>query len=327
MLATLKNKLKTLLMGNHLPCFVISKHPFILISYFHDFFVNLEEIAAKIEEIEEESTVFFQLGWHVETVKRIEEIEEKMELVQSRLPQTKFIFLTNSPNEEKNLKQIHVSAEFCHQNAFLDEKRYPIYKSKKKFDAIYLARITPFKRHELARDVRSLKLIGDHKSEEEEYFQKVMKLLQHAEWQRKIAGTKVSRAFAQAYCGLCLSGEEGAMFVSTEYLLSGITIVTTPNLGGRNHLIPQQFMKVVSPNPKAVAEAVKVVKETDYPAEDIRKETLMLMQPHREKFLELVNEIRKKNNVEDLLWHQIFIHKFGLRTSFSRTAAKRMLQA
>ena len=44
------------------------------------------------------------------------------------------------------------------------------------------------------------------------------------------------RHLNRARVGLCLSAREGAMFASMEYLLSGLPIVTTPSMGGRDSL-------------------------------------------------------------------------------------------
>jgi len=129
--------------NNHLPCFVVHKKPLFAISYFDDFINNRQAIVKKIYELSagQEPHLLFQLGYHVESQKRIDEIAEEIKQVRVDWPDLNFTFLTNSELESDNIHNLGEKAIFCHQNAFLDEKRYPIINSNKRYDAIYLATI------------------------------------------------------------------------------------------------------------------------------------------------------------------------------------------
>lgn len=287
--------LKDSILGIETPCYILNKEPLIMVSYFSDFHQNLEQIASKIDELSNNLPVyvFFQLGWQVENKTRIDEVRTGLNSIIARCPEVNFTFLTNSPLERENILSLKsgVDAIFCHQNAFIDEHRYGIKDKKKKYDAIYLARITPFKRHELAADIQSLKLIGAHKTAEESHYQKIRKLLAHADYQEKVWSYRVSDVMSEAEVGLCLSQEEGAMFVSTEYLLSGIPIVTTRNMGGRNHLMPAECYLEVDDDPKSVSIAVQALKDKQLNPQRIRALTIELMEQHRRIFRDRLNTI------------------------------------
>ncbi len=323
------NQAKKLLLngiyGTHLPCHILSESPAILVSYFVDCYNHLEAIAEQIDRRFPDQPVylFFQLGYHVETPKRLNEVKIQYLQVSKRMPFANLCFLTNSPIESENLKLLGINAIFAHQNAFLDARRYPLLETVKRYDAIYLARFTPAKRHYLAQKVSSLKLIGDHMLAEQHYYDESRRILQHADIERKVYSFQVAKALSQARVGLCLSAEEGAMFVSAEYLLSGLPVVTTPNLGGRNHLMPEDYFFEVEANPEAVAEAVQTCTNHQFDTQDIRAQTLAKIAEHRIRFVNQINEIRDQHDKPPLT--KSLPHKLCLRMRVPFSLRKQML--
>ncbi len=120
LISKLKDGLKKIIKGDSLPCYIISKEPLIVVSYFLDFVNSLEKIS-KVIPVNKKSYAIFQLGYHVETEKRVNEIHEAYEKIKKYNLNMEFIFLANSPAEEKMLVEGGYNATFCHQNAFLDE--------------------------------------------------------------------------------------------------------------------------------------------------------------------------------------------------------------
>ncbi len=58
-----------------------------------------------------------------------------------------------------------VLAHFINHNAFLDGRLFSIQPDASKiYDAVYSARMAPFKRHELAQEIPSLLIIGGRDS-------------------------------------------------------------------------------------------------------------------------------------------------------------------
>ena len=114
-------------------------------------------------------------------------------------------------------------------NIHVNEQIFMPMRERRDYDAIYVARLVSRKRHELAQDIKRLRLVayghnpGDLPSS-----------LKHASCNRKsLNAYEVAKAINSAHAGLCLSAEEGQMNASIEYLACGIPVVTTPSRGGR----------------------------------------------------------------------------------------------
>lgn len=313
-------RLRDLLPAEGLPCYIISSHPPVVISYWHDFYNKLDECATCFTS-GHNAYVLAMLGWHRETQERVDELVNDVKQVAEKAPNIKPIFLTNSPNEENLLKSHGLEAVFCHQNAFLDERRYKIIPgASKQYDAIYIARITPFKRHELAAAIPSLKLIGCWHDYEQEHYDKIMDMLPQADWTYKVKSRSIYREINAARTGLCLSEEEGAMFVSAEYLLCGIPVINTANLGGRDEMFTSPYALTVEPTPEAVSNAVRMQIEAQYDPELIRQAILEKMQIHRKTFIDLVQSIYDRENINrdfSQEWPAVYTHKMGIRCSLS----------
>jgi hypothetical protein len=313
MLSTLKKAI----LGDYLPIYVISRQPVLFTSYWSDFFNNRSEILSAMPE--GRIYAVCMLGWHRETDERADELATEVAAAKQESGNLRAIFLCNSLREETLLKARGLEATYCHQNAFLDERRYRVMpNAQKRYDAIYIARVTPFKRHELARDIPSLRLIGDYFEREKAHYETVMHALPQASWKRKAWSSTIFKEINQAHTGLCLSAEEGAMFVSAEYLLCGIPVVNTPNLGGRDGLFDTPYSLTVEPSAAAVAKGVAVQKSANFDPTSIRAAIVGKMEPHRERFKSLLRSLLFADDATadvDQLWHDSYIHKLGIRCS------------
>jgi len=314
MIASAVSFIKRMIEGDSLPAYVIFRDPLVVISYFEDFLSHRAAILHAVEG--HKPHLLFQFGWHRETAERVDEVRREAEATLRLCPQAELIFLCNSEHETQMIASAGLRAEFCHQNAFLDETRYRIYPGTPKYDAIYIARITPFKRHHLAAKIPSLRLIGDHSAAEAEYFERVMGQLSHASWKRKVFSRFVSKAICEARCGLCLSAEEGAMFVSAEYLLSGRPLVSTANLGGRDALFGADYTYRAEDTPESVLAGVEAMRRCMVSPADIRARTIDKCRPHRERMIDILQGICDRAGVRRdaaAQWPSYFAHKFGLR--------------
>jgi glycosyltransferase involved in cell wall biosynthesis len=292
----------------------------ILITYWHDFVVTQENFVASLSE-HKDVYILIQIGWHRETPERAQELVDVLAELKKKHDGLHFTFLCNSLHEEEVIKAKGLNAIFCHQNAFIDENLYPIIPDAEKlFDAIYVARVTPFKRQELARDIKTLRLIGWTSPLETDYFNKIMSIAPQAKWTCEVPSNKIYREINSARVGLCLSAEEGAMFVSAEYMLCGIPAVTTRNLGGRESLFPENAFCYVEDSPESVAEGVyKMIDKSPEPSE-IRENYIKNMQLHRKIFIKLIQNIIDSSGADlnfEKEWEHVFIHKFGLRRRIS----------
>ncbi len=278
------NRIKRLiheqLLGGYLPCYVLSFKPLIFFAYDSDFTSNWAKFKVHIPE-DRPSYLFLQLGWQHETDATARPFAEKIKAIREERPALGVTILANSPAEVEKLRSLGLNAIFCHQNAFLDENKYPLLELPKRFDAIYVARITPFKRHYLASAVKSLYLIGSFHQRQKAFVEETLAMLGHAHHREVVPGRLMYREMAKAHCGLCLSQEEGAMFVCAEYLLCGLPVVNTANIGGRDFLMPEFAVKQVSDDPAAVAEAVEFWRDNPPDPREIRAATIELMNESR----------------------------------------------
>lgn len=232
------------------------------------------------------------------------------------------IFLANSPEELELLKQNNFNAVLCNHNCFVDENIYRPLKQEKKFDAVYDARLSPFKRHQLAEKITSLGLITyiHDFSNQEEYTTMVKRKLNYAHWFNKtpdglrhLSATEVNEALNKCKVGLCLSAEEGAMYASIQYLLAGLPVVNVPNKGGRDVFFDGYNSITVEPEAGIVAEAVKGMIDRNQDAETIRNNTIKLMEIHRNYFIDLINQIGKDEGYDlnfKEKWDSLFYNKF-----------------
>jgi hypothetical protein len=314
MIAPAARFIKRVIEGDSLPAYVIFREPLVVISYFEDFLAHREAMLGALDG--HRPHLLFQFGWHRETAERVDDVRREAEETLRLCPGAELIFLCNSEREKQLIAAAGLRAEFCHQNAFLDETRYRVYPGAPKYDAIYIARVTPFKRHHLAAKIPSLRLIGDHSAAEADYFTRVMGELSHASWKRKVLSRFVSKAICEASCGLCLSAEEGAMFVSAEYLLSGRPLVSTANLGGRDALFGPGYTYRADDTPESVLAGVEAMKRCPVSPEEIRARTIDKCRPHRQGMIDILQDICNRAGVgRDAAseWPSYFTHKFGLR--------------
>ncbi|MBX3581879.1 MAG: glycosyltransferase [Rhizobiaceae bacterium] len=101
----------------------------------------------------------------------------------------------------------------------------------------------------------------------------------------------VNRHLNDAAVGLCLSAVEGPMFASTEYMLAGLPVVTTPNRGGRDVYMDDEYCLTVPPDPRSVGEAVEALKARRIPRNYIHERTLTKLERDRRRFVDLLNEL------------------------------------
>ena len=213
--------------------------------------------------------------------------------------------LVNDPTICRELVARGISAHFVSANAFLDERVFVIRPATERpFDAVYNARMAPFKRHALAANIPQLSIIGGVVAEDDriDYFRDLLEVLPnatfaHASDARYRSSDEVAILLNQARVGLCLSACEGAMYASTEYLLCGLPVVSTVSKGGRDAWYDPRFTRIVPDNPAAVAAAVAELASLRIPPEFVRSETLCRMWEHRRRFLNLGQTIYAAHHV------------------------------
>ncbi len=219
----------------------------------------------------------------------------------SRHPRHRILFLCNEEYSVGLLEAQGLTAKYVHQNAFIDEGTFmPKPDVRRTHDAIYNASMAPYKRHLLAEKVNSLIMLTYAYSGTtvDGYADEVRKRLAHAWWPKdslmvgeKMPVGQMADIYSRAHVGLCLSAIEGGMFASMECLLSGLPIVSTESVGGRDAFWDDRYVTVCNDDADSVAQAVDELKARNIPADCIRRWTLEKITPHRERLRELMQSL------------------------------------
>jgi glycosyltransferase involved in cell wall biosynthesis len=244
---------------------------------------------------DEPITRFAMYLWH-QTAEDIAWLDQRARQLR---PSHRILHCVNDVSVCRELVSRGISAHFINQNAFLDERLFSIQPDASKiYDAVYTARMAPFKRHELAKEIPSLLIIGGTVTPEDsdEHFQRIKAALPEATFtydgpKQVLNEQDVNGLLNKSRVGLCLSAVEGTMYAMVEYLLCGLPVVTTASLGGRDSWLDPRFTRVVADDPQQIAAAVKDLIDRDLCPHMIRSETLIRMAEHRQRLVDLGQQV------------------------------------
>ena len=197
-------------------------------------------------------TDFFmvQLGWHYNDY-TIQECNHIFEIL--KLRKSNFIFMYPDFATQSLFKIYGFEGDLINQNCFLDYDLFKIIDSEKIYDAVYTARLSAFKRHNLATKVENLALIAGNTDGP-----KIEDLPNHKYINKThLSPNEVLERLSESKVGLILSEVEGACYASSEYLLSGLPVVSTYSKGGREIWYNDYNSVVCESSPESVANAVK----------------------------------------------------------------------
>lgn len=281
------------------------------------------------ELFKNEKVSFVKNSYHTfEIPERLETLRGEYEQFKKFYPQHSIDFICPTENELRMFKEAGLeSSHFVNKNGFIDPSFYYLCNDvPKEFDAVYNGQLLPYKRHELAELVDSLALIVYQRTRSQAHDEcaaRIREQLKHAtllnDSNQFIPPIEISKHLSRAKVGLCLSAEEGPMAACIEYLLTGLQVVSTKSLGGRDVFFDDEYVKVVDDTPEAVAAAVKELAKRDVAPEKIRERTLEKMQEHRDRFVRLINDILKRRgalqNFEEE-FSKIFVNKMRMSSIF-----------
>lgn len=246
--------------------------------------------------------------WSIENSSSVKTIRTYAVLHRLRNPRHSLIFLSNTQAEADLLNKSGEAAVQHNKTSTTSEYIFtPLDDVPVEFDAIYNAQLAPWKRHDLSLGIPRCAFVfyrdsneSSTKESERARIDRHRELAPHHVFINEFDGTgkpvrlssvHVNTHLNRAAVGICLSEVEGPMFASTEYLLAGLPVVTTPNLGGRDLYLDDEYSLTVPPDPRSVAEAVLALKERRIPRAYIRSQTLKRVERDRERFIDLINEI------------------------------------
>lgn len=229
--------------------------------------------------IKETDYFFVYCGWYHDTffAKEAEKIFSCLNLRKEN-----FFIMFNSQEEMFNFARYKFQGDVINHNAWLDENHvmHPK-KIPKRYDAVYTARLSAFKRHHLASNVNNLALVAGLN-----HGNAVVSNLPGCAYKNDAPLTPegVCTKINESVCGLILSEVEGACFSSSEYLLCGIPVVSTHSKGGRDVWYSNYNAIVVPPDPGEISAAVRDFVSNPRDPERIRAEHVRLARYFRSKF-------------------------------------------
>lgn len=209
------------------------------------------------------------------------------------------------------MREVGANAFFANHNIFASEEVFrPLPDVRIEFDAIYNARPTPQKRHELTSFIERIAYISFFEPAQDAFnsrsvisellMERPGRILANAVtggYTKRMDPKAVNDWLARASVGLCLSAAEGAMYASIEYLLAGLPIVSTPSRGGRDVFFDPDYCIITAPEPRAVREAVEALRDRNIPRSHVRARTLEKLTRERGRLLTFIDEIKARHGV------------------------------
>ena len=305
---------------------LISLEPLILCVQYGYELENFERMFKVLFEYLKDRRVYFLCftAGYLEGTKVISAIKKFEERYKELYPNFVFIHLCSTDNQHTRFSEQGIKALFCSNNSMVDERIFhPLPAAEKKYDAVYDGSLSAVKRHYLASEVENLALIFYYNSFKESDMAisiAIRDSISHAHFfnnfdpdnYKRLSPAEVNECLNQCRVGLCLSEEEGAMYASIQYLLSGLPVVTTPSRGGREVFFENDYVLTVPPTREAVKDGVQEMIGRNVPAEYIREKTLRKMQTHRQRFIDLVQEIYDAEGINRRFqyeWEKVFFNK------------------
>lgn len=221
-------------------------------------------------------------------------------------PNHRLTFIGNNDPETNLMKLAGVEAFTLNHNALMDELKFrPLSGVTPIYDAVYNGRLSVNKRTDLAAQVENLVLVYFYNPFEHTVPEfhaahaRLSSMMPKATFINKltpdgcewIPPEQINYVMAQSRVGLCLSPVEGAMRASIEYLFAGLSIVSTPSFGGREHYFDDEYCIIADPEPGAVRSAVDQIVARAVPRAYVRARTMARIEADRAKYIAFVQAI------------------------------------
>jgi glycosyltransferase involved in cell wall biosynthesis len=298
---------------------VISKDPIVILTVCNNW-ENYNQIA---KQLGQNPVYFFVMPEWTREGKFADWDVEQQARAKVSFPNLNFVTLCSSSREVEILNSKGLQAVLCGHNAFLDPALFKPLGLEKRWDAVCDAQIAPYKCNHLARRIKSLVLVSAPAPKEHynaDYILRIKRDLAHAFWSnvnttgnyRFLNAEEINTIYNQSKVGLILSGEEGGCYAAIQYLLAGLPVVSTKNIGGRDSFADPSYWTTVDPDECAVEQAAaKFISDPPNP-QMVRQKTIEKMMEHRSHFEDEVNRILQSHgkavrNAD--AWEKIYLNK------------------
>ncbi len=245
-------------------------------------------------------------SWTIEQEGSSERLSNDIATYLAAHPNHQLTFLGNTEREVELMRGKGYPVALINQNCFMNEEMFkPIPGVEPIYDAVYNARLSRDKRQELASEIDRLALVyyyfsGDGTVAEFHARHAALAAMIPSvnlvnkltpEGCEYISHEEINLLLAQSKIGLCLSSVEGAMRASMEYMLAGLSVVSTPSLGGRDYFFADDYCIICPPDPRSVREAVDALIARNIPRDYVRQKTLARVNAERQRYIALVQDL------------------------------------
>jgi glycosyltransferase involved in cell wall biosynthesis len=285
-------------------------------------YVNLVPLSKEIgKDLKRDIHIICGIWWSIELPKQLCKLI--FIILRNRIlyPKIKVSILCNTKREHQLLRLFRIDSVYCNHNCFIDENIFTISPGvRKKYDAVYNAVLSDFKRHDLVCDTGGKVAFITYKFGNAAYKSYLDETLKNITWLNYSSGRApvfldngtVVKIYNESYTGLALSSVEGAMYASCEYLLCGVPVVSTASKGGRDVFFDDYNSIIAKAVPEQISLAVDELKAADKDAKLIRATAISRMNAHRQQFFKHVNKVlRSKGLHYDIsdTWDTWFVNK------------------
>jgi glycosyltransferase involved in cell wall biosynthesis len=246
---------------------------------------------------------FLKPTWTMETTD-LRPLAETLRRAEACNPGHSFVAQHVSDREAQKYREVGIRSIPGNPNIFTNEAHFVgeavPHPDLPDSDAIYVARLAPWKQHELAAQLQNpLFVYGEPVDPSESaQFDKLRDLfplggfINHRLGQGKfhyLGRQELASVMARTRVALALSSEEGCMRASVECLLAGLPIVSVPSIGGRELLFTPDTALIVEPTPEAVRAGVDAMLARGLGRDEVRRATLDRVREERQRFLDAAN--------------------------------------
>lgn len=254
------------------------------------------------KELHQNPYFFIQLPWHHDRALLARCVEFYRAVTGGHLGVERLILLANSQIElDAALAEGLKYSQLINHNAWLDFDLFrPNLQQEKHYDLVLNTRPETWKRPELAAKVENLAIIkgANHRPSA---FTDLSLLNPKYMNEERLTLEQVVQILDRCRCGGIFSAIEGACYSSSEYLLMGLPVVSTPSLGGRDYWFTKENSVICEPTADSVAQSVALclrnLADGTFSPHRIREEHVRKSIALRKAFIDLMGQILSENQV------------------------------
>jgi hypothetical protein len=214
------------------------------------------------------------------------------------------VILANSEEERIFFEEnVNCYVIYCNNNAFLNENAFYVDDIKyRKYDLVVDSCFRPYKNVNIANKMHNTIHIG--------YFKKIPLLPNFGKIANyknntyiKLNAREICEIYNESNIAGIFSLCEGACFASTQYLLSGLPVVSTQSKGGRDIWFNDRNSIICENNAEDCMKCCKIAKQRlltgEFNRHIIRNDTIALMTKFRNIFIDyLIQYLKEKFNIQ-----------------------------